>query len=202
MVTERLKAGGFDPEEVFRTGVHVGKDQPTTIEDGIQPSFNTPSKKIELYSKTLADMGLDPMPVYRPVPEPPEGTFRLLYGRTPTQTFGRTTNNRVLGQIYDQNQVWLNAQAAKREGPEAREWVRLVNQDGVKSSKVRLKVTERIRPDCVFLVHGYGHTSRYLGFTHGRGADDQHLVSKVAIDPVMGGTGMRVNFVRIERWQA
>jgi len=40
------------------------------------------------------------------------------------------------------------------------EKVVLVNQDGVRSNPVRAKVTERIRGDCVFLVHGWGQTAR------------------------------------------
>jgi thiosulfate reductase/polysulfide reductase chain A len=31
----------------------------------------------------------------------------------------------------------------------------------------------------------------------GKGASDTDLMSHVQIDPVMGGTGMRVNFVRL-----
>jgi thiosulfate reductase/polysulfide reductase chain A len=30
----------------------------------------------------------------------------------------------------------------------------------------------------------------------GRGASDTDLMSRVKIDPIMGGTGMRVNFVK------
>jgi anaerobic selenocysteine-containing dehydrogenase len=34
-------------------------------------AFNTPSKKVELYSKQLADWGFDPLPVYHELPETP-----------------------------------------------------------------------------------------------------------------------------------
>jgi thiosulfate reductase/polysulfide reductase chain A len=49
------------------------------------------------------------------------------------------------------------------------------------------------------MVHGYGHTSKGLNFARGRGASDSRLISKYKTDPIMGGTGMNVNFVRIER---
>jgi thiosulfate reductase/polysulfide reductase chain A len=77
--------------------------------------------------------------------------------------------------------------------------VMLVNQDGTRSGPVRVKVTERIRGDCVYLVHGYGHTARGLHFARGRGASDSQLVTRFKVDPIMGGTGMNVNFVRLER---
>ena len=64
---------------------------------------------------------------------------------------------------------------------------------------VKVKATQRIRKDCVYLVHGYGHTSPGLTFARGRGADDAALTTRVRIDPAMGGTGMNVNWVRLER---
>ncbi|MGK2855770.1 MAG: molybdopterin dinucleotide binding domain-containing protein, partial [Thermoanaerobaculia bacterium] len=73
----------------------------------------------------------------------------------------------------------------------------LENQDGARSGPVRAKVTERIRGDAVFMVHGFGHTAKGLTFARGRGASDSELTTRFAIDPIMGGTGMNVNFVRI-----
>jgi len=35
-----------------------------------------------------------------------------------------------------------------------------------------------------------------------KGASDTQLITRVAIDPIMGGTGMRVNFVRLVRAEA
>jgi thiosulfate reductase/polysulfide reductase chain A len=118
-------------------------------------------------------------------------------------TFGRTTNNRFLAQVMSENQVWVNASAAA-EVPggaplKSGDLVVLVNQDGVRSAPVRAKVTERIRGDCVYLVHGFGHTANGLKFARGRGASDSQLVTRVKVDPIMGGTGMNTNFVRIER---
>jgi thiosulfate reductase/polysulfide reductase chain A len=77
-----------------------------------------------------------------------------------------------------------------------------VNQDGVRSAPIRVKPTERIRPDCVYMVHGYGHDAVGLRFARGRGASDSELVTRYVTDPIMGGTGMNVNFVRLEKVQA
>ncbi len=78
----------------------------------------------------------------------------------------------------------------------------LVNQDGVRSLPVKAKVTERIRGDSVYLVHGFGHTARGLKHAFGKGASVSELVSKYKVDPIMGGTGMNVNFVSIEKTEA
>lgn len=164
-----------------------------------KPEFNTPSGKIELYSKQLKENGFDPVPKYKKHDDAPEGQFRLLYGRSPLHTFSRTANNQWLWELYKENELWLNTNRARAMGLKNGEYVVLINQDGVNSNKIKLKVTERIREDCVYMVHGFGHNSKDVKKAFGKGADDQSLITRYAIDPLMGGTGMRVNFVKILR---
>ena len=64
---------------------------------------------------------------------------------------------------------------------------------------MRLGAPERIRGDCVYLVHGFGHTAKGMAPRFRKGASDSGLVTRYATDPVMGGTGMNVNFVSLER---
>ena len=45
------------------------------------------------------------------------------------------------------------------------------------------------------MVHGFGHADKKLTRTYGRGASDTKLITNVMLDPIMGGTGMRGNFV-------
>ncbi len=73
-----------------------------------------PSEKIELYSEQLAEAGHDPMPVYEPIDEPPDGYFRLLYGRHPVHTFAKTQNTPVLNELYPENEVC--GQRGRRRG--------------------------------------------------------------------------------------
>ncbi len=199
MVRHRLEAGKIDVAAMLATGVAGGRRAVVTVEEGATPAFGTPSGKVELYSQQMADAGLPPLPVYTEPEAPSADEFHLLFGRTPTHTFGRTTNNRFLSEIYDENELWVNARIAREQGWKAGDRVVLVSQDGGRCAPIRVKPTERIRPDCVYMVHGYGHTSRELNFAKGRGADDSQLVTRVKVDPVMGGTGMNVNFVRVER---
>ncbi len=70
---------------------------------------------------------------------------------------------------------------------------------GIISNKVRVRVTERTRPDSVWLVHGFGHTAQGLKLAFGRGADDSALMTNILYDPIMGGTGMRGNFVTFRK---
>ena len=66
------------------------------------------------------------------------------------------------------------------------------------SNRVKVKATERIRADCVYLVHGFGHSARGIHPAYRKGASDNRLVTRYAVDPLMGGTGMNVNFVTLE----
>ncbi|NOZ62876.1 MAG: molybdopterin-dependent oxidoreductase [Calditrichaeota bacterium] len=192
----RLKKIGSSLEEMKKIGVKkFDWDQPLYGLDGEDFEFNTDTGKIELSSTVLAESGFDSIPKYTRHEEPGEGYYRLLYGRAPMHTFGRTTNNPILVQLMNENQVWINTDVAKEWGIENGQYIKLENQDGVVSNKIKAKVTERIRRDCVFMVHGFGHRSKMMKRSYLKGADDNQLITKVLEDPIMGGTGMRGNFV-------
>jgi thiosulfate reductase/polysulfide reductase chain A len=198
----RLEGSGYDCEVLQRDGVIVGEPRPVYFEEGVPAEFYTESGKIELYSQRLAAHGFDPMPTWHDddVTDPPPGYYRLLTGRAPVHTFGRTTNNRLLSEVFDENAVWVNAAVAAKWGLRDGERVYLENQDGVRSTfTAPVKVTERIHPEAVYMVHGYGRTPKGLRFAHGRGIDDNELVTRYTVDPIMGGTGMNVNFVTFVR---
>jgi len=197
-LSTRLKAGGYSFEVLKRDGIILGKQPPIYFEDGEQPEFDTPSKKIEFYSTQLQQAGFDPVPRYTRPDPCPAGSYRLLFGRAPMHSFSRTQTNPLLSDVMSENAVWVNATEAVRLGVKNGDYVRLRNQDGQLSNRVRVKATERIRPDCVYLVHGFGHTSKELRRAFGRGASDAGLITRYKTDPLMGGTGMNVNFVTIE----
>jgi thiosulfate reductase/polysulfide reductase chain A len=162
-------------------------------------TFKTRSGKIELYSELLASYGFDALPRYTPQQRPPEGFLHLNYGRAPAHTFSRTQNNPLLFELMPENVAWINPVVARQFGIANGEYVRLENQDGVVSNTVRVRVTERIRPDSLYLPHGFGHTAPGLHLARWRGADDAALMTRILVDPIMGGTGMRGNFVKLRR---
>jgi thiosulfate reductase/polysulfide reductase chain A len=195
----RLKGAGMSLAQLQKRGVVPGPRPPVYYEEGVPPVFSTPSKKIEFYSVQLKDAGFDPVPKYKRPAAGPPGSFRLLFGRAPVHTFSRTQTNPVLAQAMSENEVWVNADVAERAGIRTGDRVRLKNQDGVVSNPVKVKATQAIRPDCVYMVHGFGHTAKGLRRALGKGASDAGLVTRYETDPLMGGTGMNVNFVTLER---
>lgn len=194
----RVTAAGLSYAELKRNGIIPGKPQPLYYAEGAPAEFETPSKKIEFYSLQLEKAGFDPVPRYTPPAAGPAGSFRLLFGRAPMHSFSRTQSNRLLSDLMSENSVWINHTAAERLGLKSGDYVRLRNQDGDLSSRIKVKATERIRPDCVYMVHGFGHTARGLRHAFGKGASDSQLLTRYKTDPLMGGTGLNINFVSIE----
>lgn len=194
----RLKLAGHSLDELKKEGIIKGIQKPIYFEDGVEPEFATPSGKIEFYSTQLEQLGLDPIPRYTKHPEPPSGYFRLLFGRAPVHTFSKTQSNSLLRDLFPENELWVNADLARRYGLKSGDRIKLKNQDGVVSDSIKVKATERIRQDCVYMVHGFGQKSRQLRSTYKVGASDAELVTQYKTDPLMGGTGMNVNFVTFE----
>jgi len=191
----RLKAAGYSLTELKQQGVIRGAKIPNYFEDGVIAEFATPSGKIEFFSTQLESMGFDPVPKYRRPAGAPPGFYRLLFGRAPVHTFGRTQTNPILMEMKQENEVWVNSSIAQKHGFKTGQKIRLVNQDGIKSSPISVKATEMIRTDCVYMVHGFGHTAKRLTRALGKGASDSQLITRYETDPLMGGTGMNVNFV-------
>ena len=196
----RLKSIGSSLKEMKEIGVKkLENEEDLYYLDGEEYEFNTPTGKIELYSTALAEYGFDPIPRYTAHEEPPDGYYRLLYGRAPMHSFSRTTNNPLLTDVKSENEVWINPKVAREWGIKQGDYVVLENQDGVRSNRIRAKVTQRIRHDAIYMVHGFGRSDKRLRRSYLRGADDTHLITRVKLDPVMGGTGMRVNFVTFRK---
>jgi thiosulfate reductase/polysulfide reductase chain A len=194
----QLKQVGSSLEEMKKVGVKKFERQKGSVylKEGEPYEFNTSTGKIELYSTDFEAAGYDPMPVYKAHPEPPAGFYRLIYGRAPAHTFSRTANNPNLTALMDQNDLWVNPKVASLWGLQTGHYVYLQNQDGVISSfPIRVRVTERIRWDSVYMVHGFGHSWPKLHQAYGKGASDSEMITRILTDPVMGGNGMRSNFV-------
>ncbi|MBL8323981.1 MAG: molybdopterin-dependent oxidoreductase [Rubrivivax sp.] len=196
---QRVTAAGLDWERLKKDGVVMGQHQPVTVEEGLQLSFDTPSGKVEFWSDQLAAKGFDAVPKYTPPAPAPAGHFRLITGRSPVHTFSRTQTNPLLHDLMPDNDVWVHPDTAAGLGLAHRDWVTLTNQDGITSNRVRLRVTQRIRPDTLYTVYGFGHKAPALKRAHGRGASAAALNTRYATDPIMGATSIHTNFVKLNK---
>jgi len=194
----QLKKMGSSLDEMKKIGVKKfpRTSGPLYTPDGENLVLSTKSGKIELYSEKLKDLGFDPIPTYTEHAQPEEGFYRLIYGRAPMHTFSRTSNNPNLAELMPENNCWINPKVAEIWGIKNGQYIWLKNQDGAVSEfPIQVRVTERIRWDSIYMVHGFGHNNKKLSIAHGKGVSDTQLITKSMIDPLMGGTGMRGNFV-------
>jgi thiosulfate reductase/polysulfide reductase chain A len=195
----QFKQVGTSLEEMKKIGIKdFDKEDYLYIPEGAEWEFNTPSGKIELFSNTLAAEGYPGLPNYTEHKQNPQGFYRLIYGRVPMHTFGRTVNNPYLSTLRSENRLWINPKVAKDWGIEDGQEVWLENQDGVVSSfSVKVRITERINSRAVYLPHGFGSTGKKLSRAYGKGVSDSEMITNVKIDPETGATGMRENFVTL-----
>jgi thiosulfate reductase/polysulfide reductase chain A len=195
----QLKQMGSGLAEMKKTGIlkFPRPESSLYFPEGEAVKLKTASGKIELYSQQLEEKGFDPMPKFTAHPQAPDGFYRLNYGRAPMHTFSRTANNANLTDIMAENKLWVNPMVAEKYGLTMGQYIWLENQDGVVSEfAIKVRVTERIGPSCVYMVHGFGHANKMLKRCFGKGVSDTQLITNVVVDPIMGGTGMRGNFVK------
>ena len=97
-------------------GVIIQKGKPYLEDFGETSPFGTHQARSSSTPRSWHWPGIDPLPGYEPVEEPPPGFFRLLYGRHPVHTFAKTQNTPMLNSLYPENEVWINADAAAGPG--------------------------------------------------------------------------------------
>jgi thiosulfate reductase/polysulfide reductase chain A len=192
----RCDKSGIDYAQLKREGVFVGEAGPIYIDDGAEFSFDTPSGKVEFYAEQLKAAGFDPVPRYVSPPQVPPGFYRLVTGRAPIHTFSRTQSNPYLASLMPENEIWVHASTAAAAGLKHGARVKLANQDGVTSNPVKVRVTQRIRPDTVYMVYGFGHSNPLRKSAYLMGADAAQLTTRYTVDPLMGGTSIHGNAVR------
>ncbi len=158
--------------------------------------FITKSGKIEIYSDRLKEAGYDPLPVYVVPQQPETGKFRLVLGRKAFYTHANTTSNPWLFEFASENRLWMNPAPAKAMGIGDGDNVEVASRVG--TERLRVRVTQEIRPDCVFMMHGFGKRSAWLKRAYKRGGSDAALL-ETAWDKVSGNAAMHETFVKVRK---
>ncbi|WP_456381279.1 molybdopterin-dependent oxidoreductase [Hydrogenimonas sp.] len=163
---------------------------------GGKPKTN--SGKVECNLKSLAKKGIDPMPTWRDEYEyrVPEGKFRMLTGRHAQFTQSGTANNAMLHDLIHENYIWINKRVAKKKGIEFGDLVEVTS--GAGSVRIKAYPTEKIAPDQVFFIHGFGEESEALTWAYRSGGNDNAVIEDV-IEPVYGGAAMHETNVEIRK---
>jgi anaerobic selenocysteine-containing dehydrogenase len=157
--------------------------------------IRTPSKKIELYSQTLADAGHDPIPVHR---EPTQSKVRspelsenypliLNTGaRAVEYTHWQLKNIRELRELAPEPVAELNPATAGEYNVRHGEWMVVETQKG--RITVRAATTDDMKPGVINVLHGWS------------GLHNQNLLTQSEPrDPVTGYPELRAIACRIRR---
>lgn len=165
--------------------------------------FNTPSRKVEFYAKSLLEKKdangnpVDPLPAYTPRDWQPDAEYPLflINWKEANHTHSRTQNNPWLLEIKPDNPLVIHPDTAARLGISDDDEVWVESPYGRVKAKAR--VTRRIHPEVVGVQHGFGHTA--LGrLAKGRGTADGALRPTKA-DPLSGQSLHKEACVRVTK---
>jgi anaerobic selenocysteine-containing dehydrogenase len=173
LINDRLKDGNTDFDTLAAKGgwEYPPEGDPTRpyyrYEKGLlradrQPGFDTPTGKVELYSKRYEEWGLDPLPYYEEPVESPVATPEIEKEYPLILTTGRRSplffhsEHRMIPWLRELDPdpvVEINPQTAKDIGIANGEWVYVENKRG--RVKLRAKVTATAHPKVVTCPHGW-----------------------------------------------
>jgi anaerobic selenocysteine-containing dehydrogenase len=197
---EELSAKEMDGAEVDAATATVRKGgKPIGVLAGGKPrqGFKTPSKRLELYSDTIAKWGWPEyaMPcvieshIHRAGMDASKGEYALVPTfRLPTLIHTRSGNSKWLYELSNTNPVWMHTEDAARMGVETGDLLRVTTRTGHFVNRVW--VTEGIRPGIVACSH---HLGRWRLFEDV--GTDRWASSKVVREEVAPG---RIRLRRIE----
>lgn len=155
----------------------------------------TPSKKIQIFSPEVEEAVQQGIPVYTHHPQPPEGEFRFVQGKVAVHTNVGTQNVPALNELMPTNTLWINSASAAKLGIHNGDDI--IISAGQYEHQGKAKVTEGIRPDTVFVYHGFGRFSPQLQRAFGKGINDNKLIPNI-----MGEAGNVVTsctFVKVRK---
>ncbi len=158
----------------------------------------TGSGKVECNIPNLAKKGVDPMPVWKDEYNYtiPKGKFRMLTGRHAQFTQSGTSNNAMLRDLIMENYAWINRRICEEKGIKFGDTVEIVSKTG--SVKIKAYPTEKVGPNMVFFVHGFGEESEALTWAYKNGGNDNAVIEDIT-EPVYGAAAMHETNVEIRK---
>lgn len=173
LINDRLKDGNTDfdtlaakggwefPPEGHPTRPYYRYEKGLLRQDG-QPGFDTPTGKVELYSRHYEEWGLDPLPYYEEPAESYVATPDIAKDYPLILTTGRRSpvffhsEHRMIPWLRELDPVpmcEINDKTAEELGISNGEWVYIENKRG--RIKMKAKVTATAHPKVVTAPHGW-----------------------------------------------
>jgi anaerobic selenocysteine-containing dehydrogenase len=177
-------------------------------EGGAPRGFNTPTRKVELYSQTMLEHGYPPLPEYEeplisPVSRPDLAVRYPLTLTCAKNTLFCETQHRALPSLRRQAmdpEVELNPVTAAERGIRPGSWVRIETPEG--SIRARARLNDSLKPDVVCGQHGWWQACPEIGAPgydpfSPEGANFNLIIGNGAIDPVSGSVPHRAYLCQV-----
>lgn len=132
-----------------------------------KPGFETPTGRIEFYSRVYESLGLDPLPWYEEPPSSPVSTPELFEEYPYVLSTGRRTweffhaehrQLKSMREFHPDPLFDISPEDAEREGIEEGDWVWLENQYG--KAKFRASIKEGVLPGTLNCEHAWWFPER------------------------------------------
>jgi anaerobic selenocysteine-containing dehydrogenase len=176
--------------------------------DGVPRGFNTPTRKVELYSETMLEHGYPPLPEYaEPLMSPlsrPDlaGRYPLILTCAKNTLFCES-QHRALPSLRRQAmdpEIELHPAAAVERGIRPGDWVSVETPEG--SIRARARLNDTLKPDVVCGQHGWWQACPDIGAPgydpfSPDGANLNLIIGNGAIDPISGSVPHRAYLCQI-----
>ncbi len=171
------------------------KEKAYTVNEG-RPKTGT--GKVECNLPNMGKKGVDAMPIWREEYNfvVPEGKFRMLTGRHAQFTQSGTANNAMLRDLIFENYVWINRRVAAKKGIKFGDMIEVSSSVG--KATIKAYPTEKVGPQTIFFVHGFGEESEALTWAYKNGGNDNAVIEDIT-EPVYGASSMHETNVEIRK---
>ncbi len=196
----QLRTVGLSLDALRKTGTVAFPEKAFAY--GTTPKWNTPTGKIQFASDACEAAGL-PRTAEWKAPEtevsPDVHSFRLIGGKQAIHSHTQTANSEPLMAItaeYGLERVWMNADRAEKLGISDGDEVTVSNE--MFSGTTRVKVTNRINPDALYLPSHYGCSVEAQHTAYGVGLRQMDFVP-FRIEEGYGGACTQEAIVTVEK---
>ena len=168
---------------------------------GAAVKWKTPTGKVQFASEACEKAGLSAVPVWTSPRTKPAGgnQFRVIGGKQAIHTHTQTANIEPLMEItkkYNLERVWMNADKAAQLGIADGDEVEVSNEEH--TGRVRVKVTQRINPEALYIPSHYGCTSPDQRTAYNVGLSQMAFVP-FFIEPGYGGACTQEAIVTVKK---
>lgn len=180
---KELEGSATDPATgIIHKGLDPDTKQPIAIgimsEGETVRGFNTPTRKLDVYSKFISDKGntvgreINPLPIYAPIPDHhrtlDSDRLIMISFKWNVHNAHRTMQSKWLSEIVHSNPAWIHPETAKRFGLKEGDWAEVTSyrpkdalvphDDGSEMGRMRLPVhiTEGVHPLVIAISHNNG----------------------------------------------